>query len=298
MTKRAPKKTAKELKAESKSAVARLLESLANHAENALASPQFQAWAKVQSSFHHYSFYNTCWLMSQAKHRGIDITAVNSFKRWQKVGRFVMRGQKALHVLAPMRLTRKDSEGNAIMRDDDTPATFLWFKPVPVFDISQTDGDELPSEPDWKTVVGDGEPLVAGLEKVAEALGVTLEYRDDLDSEGESHGGRCTVKSGLPAAQTARTLAHELAHELLHWGKDRSDFTRDEKELEADATAYVVCLRYGLDSTEATANYVACWGSDKEAILAKLGRVQKAAKQILDELDKVMGGNDDIDKAA
>lgn len=296
---KAPKKTAKELKAESKSAVARLLESLANHAENALASPEFQAWAKVQSSFHKYSFHNTAWLLAQARSRNMEISAINSFKRWQELGRFVTGGSTALRVLAPRKGTHKDKDGNPVLRDDSTPSTYLYFVPVPVFDVSQTDGEPLPEEPDWKTVVGDGEPLVAGLEKVAEAMGVSLSYKDNLDAEGYSYGGRCEVKRGLPAAQTARTLAHELAHEILHWGKDRDEFTRDERELEADATAYVVCLRYGLDSTEATANYVACWGSNKDAILAKLGRVQKAAKQILDELEKVMGDtNGDIDKAA
>ncbi len=181
---------------------------------------------------------------------------------------------------------------------DDTTKVIRGFKPVPVFDVSQTEGQELPEV--CIRLTGD-QPGNAydHLRSVAHGLGFTVE-EDHLDSgiNGEcSHvEKRIRIEARNDERQQVKTLAHELGHAILHEpGEGRPD-SRPLLELEAESVAYVVCQNLGIETSDYSFGYVAIWadGNDEaqKAIKASGSRIQRAADQIIaaissDELEEV-----------
>jgi antirestriction protein ArdC len=234
-----------------------------------------------QSRFHDYSFGNVVLIASQFP----GATRVAGFRTWQKMGRTVRRGEKAIWILAPMvARAAKEMDGDA----DQRPRV-AGFRCVPVFDVSQTEGEELPEV--CRRLAGDDH--VGGFDRlrpVARLLGYSVE----LTPLGGGTNGDCNfelrrirVHSGNSAAQQVKTLAHELAHALLHHEREhhRPESLR-RAELEAESTAYVVCHHLGLDSAGYSFGYVACWaGGGDEAVAGikqSCARIQLAAGTIVD----------------
>ena len=115
--------------------------------------------------------------------------------------------------------------------------------------------------------------------------GIAVEYIDDLGGAlGTSAGGRIQVLNGLAPAEELMVLAHEWAHELLHRNSDRPT-SRDTRELEAEAAAFVVGEAIGLDAAQAARDYVQLYRGDREALAASLDRIQRAAATILSAID-------------
>jgi antirestriction protein ArdC len=235
------------------------------------SSEEWQRHLDFQSRFHHYSFGNVLLIAAQC-HRA---TRVAGFNAWRKLNRFVRKGEKAIWVLAPM--VYKNAE------DGETDRVIRGFKFVPVFDIAQTDGEELPSI--CNRLEGDDpKGRYAQLLTVARSIGFTVE---DHEFNGNTNGDCChadhriRVETTNTPAQRVKTLAHELAHALLHEGLD----DRSLAELEAESTAYVVCRALGLDSGAYSFGYVASWAGGGEqavaGIRASCGRIQQAASAIL-----------------
>jgi len=171
--------------------------------------------------------------------------------------------------------------------DGETDRVIRGFKFVPVFDIAQTDGEELPSI--CNRLEGDDPTgLYAQLVTVAQSIGFTVE---DYEFDGSANGDCChddhriRVETTNTAAQRVKTLAHELAHALLHESYDN----RALAELEAESTAYVVCQALGIDSGDYSFGYVATWAGDGEqaiaGIKASCERIQKSAAAILQALE-------------
>ena len=171
-----------------------ILERLTEGITQLTSSERWQDWLNMQSRFHHYSFNNTLLIMMQRP----DATRVAGFNAWRKLDRFVRKGEKGIWILAPMVYkTSTGEDGDA----DDTTKVIRGFKPVPVFDVSQTDGQELPEV--CIRLTGD-EPGNAydHLRSVAHGLGFTVE-EDHLDSAAST--ATAVMWSSASASRLATT---------------------------------------------------------------------------------------------
>lgn len=242
-------------------------------------SDKWQDWLKVQSRFHHYSFGNTLLIQMQCP----DATRVAGFQAWRKLGRNVRKGEKAIWILAPV--TRKAGEDTEA--DADGRRVLVAFKPAAVFDVAQTDGEELPEV--CSRLEGDDVAGVYGrLLVVANSLGYTVEdatFTDTRNGDCTYDLRRIRIAADRSPVQRVKTLVHELAHAMLHEGFNN----RELAELEAESVAYIVCQAVGLDSSEYSLGYVSVWaGGGDEAIAAIKAagtRIQRTADDIVNRLD-------------
>ncbi|RLB14511.1 MAG: hypothetical protein DRG82_13650 [Deltaproteobacteria bacterium] len=260
---------------------AELVEAVKNEKNDARLLEYFE----FCSRFHNYSFQNRIliWLSRP------DATFVAGFKAWQKMGRFVKKGEKGIPIFAPMMIKVKkgeewDPELVAVTEESSRPEDeILRFKVVYVWDVSQTDGDPLPENPDVMSVKGelDGE-LLPALEEVVRAEGIGLNYVNEVlggGAAGVSKKGRIDILSSLDTRQRFSVLAHELAHEMLHGPQQRRRLTKKVKELEAEATAYVISRHFDLDTKAPT--YLACYRVEEVDIMASLDRIVSTASKII-----------------
>jgi antirestriction protein ArdC len=217
---------------------------------------------------------------------------VAGFEAWKKLGRNVKKGEKGIPIFAPAglgRVTRKNEETGT----DELVRSWLRFKIVYVFDVSQTEGDELHSI----TKAIPETPFasnIATLNRVALAIPDTvsaIEVRAREPGESATAGGWynretkaiVVIDEGTEAAKF-RVLVHEVAHAILHGKEDHHG--RPEREVEAESVAYVVCDALGLDTSCKSFGYVASWSVEagKDAIKSSADRIARASKTILDAL--------------
>lgn len=254
----------------SEQAVGELAEALA-----AGKSEQLVEYLNAMSRFHRYSFGNCLLILQQCP----NATQVAGFTAWKKLGRTVKKGEKGICILAPLLVVRQES-------DEGEEVKVLGFRAVHVFDIAQTEGKDLPQ---ISRVSGDPSESLVRLRRVVSNRGITLSYEPDLGgAEGVSKGGEiCLLDSLTPAVEFA-ALAHELAHEALHKGSDRKNCSKTVRELEAEATAYVVAKANGLENAlNQSADYIHLYNGDKEQLMHSLGRIGAAATQILTDLESI-----------
>lgn len=255
------------------------LERLAEELERG-GSETLARFLDALSKFHRYSFGNVMLILTQRP----TATRVAGFHTWRKLGRFVKKGEKGIVILAPMTLKkREDKNGETDGEDRDDEKTYLAFRAVHVFDLSQTDGEPLP-EP--ATVTGDPGANTGRLKIFIAERGIAFDYADDLGTaDGVSTGGKIRVRSGLAPAEEFSVLVHELAHELLHRTEDRTTLTRTVREVEAEAVAYAVCRAVGLETGTAASDYISTYNGDRKTLADSLTRIQQTAALILDALD-------------
>jgi len=248
-----------------------LVEQLSRGVEQLGDAGKWEEFLAAQARFHRYSFANTMLILQQCP----DATTVAGFNTWRGAGRVVRRGERAIWIVAPILHRRIKASAEP---------EIAGFRRVAVFDLSQTEGDELltlcaPLEG------GDDRGWFEVLADVAIALDFSVE-RSDL---ANGVFGDCTyasrrIRVALTAspAQAVKTLAHELAHALLHENTD----DRPLAELEAESVAYVVCQHLGLDTTCYSFGYVTTWaGGTSVALRAIKGsctRIADTARVIID----------------
>jgi hypothetical protein len=181
-------------------------------------------------------------------------------------------------ILAPMRRRKPDSAD-----DNSTDSSILMgFRAAYVFDVSQTDGQELPQ---IGVVHGDPGGQMERLHGFAAAQNIAVEYSEQIaPARGSSYGGRIAMLPGQSPAEEFSTFVHELAHELLHRDDRRESTSRKVRETEAEATAFVVCHAVGLDTGSAACDYIQLWNGDVDTLTQSLANVQRAASQILGAL--------------
>jgi len=257
-----------------------LLEGLSVGIADLTTSEKWTQYLDVQSKFYRYSPNNVMLILLQNPYA----TRVAGYRAWQALDHQVMAKESALRILAPMTYKRDDAPEGENVRE------IRGFKLVPVFDISQTEGPDLPD------IVSKLEGLApegvfATLTEFAQGIGFRVERPQSLDSGANgdtSHSeGRIRVVSSNSEAQQTKTLAHEIGHALLHdpGVEATKDLERGLKELEAESTAYVICTALGMDTSDYSFGYVAGWaGGAPEAvqgIKASTGRIQKAATAVL-----------------
>jgi len=257
-----------------------LIDQLTEGIADLTSSENWQHYLDFQSRFHRYSFGNVLLIAAQCH----EATRVAGFNAWRKMNRFVRKGEKAIWILAPMVHKNADAEAG------ESDRVIRGFKPVPVFDVAQTDGQELPEVCIRLTGDQPGD-VYSQLRSVAHGLGFTVEE----DFLGGGTNGDCChtdkrirIEARNDERQQVKTLAHELAHAILHEpGEGRPD-SRPLLELEAESVAYVVCQNLGIETSDYSFGYVATWagGNDEaqKAIRASGSRIQRTADTILTAL--------------
>jgi antirestriction protein ArdC len=258
-----------------------ILATLADGVARLTNSAEWQAWLDVQSRFHRYSWGNTLLIALQRP----EATQVAGFHSWLRLGRHVRKGEKGIAIIAPVvrrvRVTDEATGDKKVIAGSPSA-----FRVAHVFDVAQTDGEDLPAVPVHKLEGDDADNLYLQLVAVAHSLGFTVEedYLDNGVSGDCNHvEARIRVEVRNEPQQQIKTLAHELAHAILH--ADRTNFVRERAELEAESVAYVVCADLRIDSSSYSFGYLATWSGGgteaQRAISESAQRIQKAAHQIL-----------------
>ena len=224
--------------------------------------------------FHRYSLRNVMLIASQKP----TASHVAGFHAWHKLGRFVKKGEKGIMILAP--IVRRKNE-SAKQDETDESSTAVGFRAAYVFDISQTDGQELPT---IGSVNGEPREYRERLARFVTEQGIALEYSEDIaPARGTSAGGKITLLPGQSPAEEFATLAHELAHEMMH-RDERSSTSKRSRETEAEAVAFVVCHAIGLETGSASKDYIQLYDGDAKLLTESLAHIQNTANQILNAI--------------
>lgn len=255
---------------------------------------EWLAYLDVMTKFHHYSANNQMLIWLQRP----DATRVAGFKKWQEMGRQVRKGEKGIAILAPRRanVEVRDGAGKPILDENGKPRKemrVIGVTTATVFDISQTDGPDLP-DPHRMPSEAPPEGFIEDLEASIRAAGFTIDYepmmggkRGYTTSDGSK---RVAVREGMSPTEVARTLAHERAHIAAghldrvgeyHTGEDGH---RGQMEVEADSIAYVMLRSNGMtpEVVGTSAAYTKGWArTDKDALKGTMDVVSKAVQELL-----------------
>jgi len=238
-------------------------------------SEALTAYLKAIGRFHRYSLHNVLLIASQKP----NASYVAGFRTWNELGRFVKKGEKGIMILAPMVRRKAQNEEQV---PEGISRSIVGFRAAFVFDVSQTDGNELPQ---IGVVQGDPSDYADRLRRFATTQGIAVEYSGEIaPARGTSYGRRIAILPGQSPAEEFSTLAHELAHELLHRGERRADTSKRTRETEAEATAFVVCQAVGLETGSAASDYIQLWNGDVQILTESLAYIRLAASQMLGAL--------------
>ena len=268
-------------------------------------SERFKEYLRTMSKFYNYSFNNTLLIAMQKP----EATYVAGYTSWQRnFDRQVMKGEKGIKILAPAPYKAQEerekidpatqkpvigADGKAVTETVEVlrPA----FKVVSVFDVSQTDGKELPD-----IIVDELKGTVENYEAFFDALRqespVPISFED---IPGGAKGffspveSRIAIQEGMSEIQTVKTAIHEIAHAKLHAVKPDEKAAPEEKkdrhtkEVEAESVAYTVCQRYGIETSDYSFGYIAGWSSGKETkeLKSSLDTIRKTAAEMIEGID-------------
>ena len=204
-----------------------------------------------------------------------DATRVAGFRTWKKLGRWVRKGEKGIVIIAPLIGKKADSDGGE-------ERSVFGFRAVYVFDISQTEGDDLP---DLASTAGDPGPYMDRLKALISSKGIELKYEPNLEGAlGRSHGGTIEILEALDRPEEFSVLVHELAHELLHHNNGRKT-SKLIRETEAEAVAAVVSQAIGLQSIDAASDYIQLYDGSQETLAESLHFIQSVSSTIIEALE-------------
>lgn len=272
------------------------MQRLAQGVASLRAGPGWQAWLDTAAHFHNYSINNQLLILMQNPHA----TMVAGYRTWEQLERSVNKGERSLRILAPTTRTidNLDETGTAHLNatgETIRRKTLTGFKAVPVFDISQTSGADIPIPPQPVLLTGAAPPgMWDQLAGQVTSNGYALHRAANtvaLDgANGVTHFTRKTVhiRADVSDAQAVKTLAHELGHVLLHAPIDGGmpSGCRGTAEVEAESIAYLVAAHAGLDTSDYTFAYVAGWATSAkdDALLATANRIRTTAGAIIEKL--------------
>lgn len=270
-------------------------------------SEKFTEYLKTMSKFYNYSYNNVLLISMQRP----DATLIAGYNAWQNnFDRHVKRGEKGIKILAPcpykkqMEMEKIDpATQRPVVGKDGKPVTEVMevtkpaFRVVTVFDVSQTEGKELPSiavdeltgnVKDYEAffeALKKASPVPVGFEKIE---GGAKGYYHQIDK-------RIAINEGMSEVQNVKTAIHEIAHAKLHdidQGKQKEipegqRKNRREREVEAESIAYTVCQHYGIDTSDYSFGYVAGWSSGKETkeLKASLELIRETAADLINTID-------------
>ena len=268
-------------------------------------SERYQDYLKAMSKFHDYSLNNTLLIVMQKP----DASLVAGFNKWRdEFERHVKRGEKGIKILAPApykikkELEKLDPDGKPIIGGDGKPVTeqkeitVPAFKVVSVFDVSQTDGKEIPDIA-VDSLTGSVEQYEDFFKALEQTSPVPVGFeRIESGAHGYYHNAekRIALNEGESELQTIKTLIHESAHAKLHDidlnappEQQQERPSSRTREVEAESIAYTVCQHFGLDTSDYSFGYVAGWSSDKDIkeLKASLETIRATASELITEID-------------
>ena len=284
-----------------KQKVQEITEKLEQGIKELFESEKYKTYLNTMSKFHNYSFNNTMLIAMQKP----DATLVAGFKAWQKnFDRHVKKGEKGIRILAPAPYKIKEEQekldpvtGEIMLDKNGIPITeeveikIPAFRVVPVFDVSQTDGKELP-DIGINELSGSVEDYEDFMQALTEVSPVPITYEDiDGHAKGYFHttDHRIAIQEGMSQSQTVKTAIHEVAHAKLHDRERNQDIVavldkdRNTKEVEAESVAYTVCQHFGIDTSDYSFGYIAGWSSDRDIkeLKSSLDTIRKTASELI-----------------
>ena len=277
-----------------------LAEHLKEGMKNYLDSEQFKSFLDTMSKFHNYSLNNIHFLKMQNP----NVSQVASFNKWKTdFERTVKKGSKALKIWVPYQVKTKISANQNELsfspsenEMEEKEVTVTRFKLGNVFDVSQTEGKELPKAINELTgSVKDYEDLYRAAKAVSMDNQVSINF-EEIKREGANgyyspNENRIVISKGLKGQEhILKTIFHEMAHSDLHRGTNAQygDDQYRKQELQAESVAYVVANHFGFDTSSYSFGYLAIWAKDKngfEDMVEQLQIVQKEAKSLIDRMD-------------
>ncbi len=263
------------------------------------SSDKYKQFLDIMAKFPRYSVNNNILIMMQKP----DAQICQSFTGWKEMGRFVKKGEKGIKIIAPAPYTiqreqnKLDESGRPMMDHDGEPIMesveikINAFKVVSTFDVSQTDGKELPSL-GVDELMGSVDGYGTFFEALKQSCPVPMEF-EDIPGGAKGYYSqtekRIAIQEGMSEAQTVKTAIHEMAHQKLHAIElGNKDLSRNSKEVEAESVAYTVCQHYGIDTSDYSFSYVAGWSEGKEMpeLKASLDTIRKAASEMIASIDE------------
>ena len=244
-------------------------------------SDALTAYLTAMGRFHNYSFGNILEIARQKP----DATRVAGLYAWNQLGRRVKKGERGIRILAPVIGVRrkKDEEAEKDIRTQNE-AVVCGFRSAYVFDVSQTEGKELPEF--TERVSGSVGEYRERLVDFVIGQGIALEFKESIaPAMGVSYGGKIALLPGQSPAEEFSTLVHELAHEMLHKAERRTATTKTVKETEAEAIAFVVGKTIGLNTGRASADYIHLYHGNAALLAESLEVIQKTSAVILSALE-------------
>ena len=266
-------------------------------------SERYKAYLTSMAKFHSYSFNNTLLIAMQ----GGQLVA--GYNKWRDdFHRNVKRGEKGIKILAPApykvkkEVPKRDEQGQPMMEKDGKPLTEVQEKQIPafkivsVFDVSQTEGEPLPSI-GVDELAGNVEQYEDFFKALEQTSPVPMAFED---IPGGSHGyyhlteKRIAIQENMSELQTLKTAIHEIAHAKLHAIDPEAPLTEQAnrpdsrtREVQAESVAYAVCQHYGLDTSDYSFGYVAGWssGKDLKELRASLETIRATAHELITAID-------------
>ena len=269
--------------------------------QDVFQSDSYKELLNVMARMPHYSINNQILIAMQT---GGQATMCQSFTGWKQMGRYVKSGEKGIKIFAPAPYTiqkemdKLDAQGKPVLDSDGEPVketqevTVNAFKVVNTFDISQTDGKEIPTI-GVDELSGDVDRFSVLMAALTEVCPVPIAFEDipgDAKGYYSQTEKRIAIQEGMSEVQTVKTVLHEMAHQKLH-AKDvvakSDDKSRRSKEVEAESVAFVVCQHYGIDTSDYSFGYVAGWSAGKETpeLKTSLQTIRDAASQMISAID-------------
>lgn len=276
-------------------------------------SDRYTAYLRTMSRFHHYSVNNQMLIHMQKP----DATIVAGFNKWRdQFERHVRKGEKGIKIIAPTPFKKKfeeqkydpdtmlpvlDKDGKAVMEEKEVEIPM--FRPVTVFDVSQTEGKPLPHLA--ADLHGDVKQYEVFLEALRRAAPVPVDFRPmkpELDGYFDQDAQRIAIREGMSQVQTVSAAVHEITHAKLHnYEAARLEAARGDEnkkppapkdrateEVEAESVSYAVCQYYGIQTGENSFGYIATWSKGKELpeLRASLETINKTASGLITDIDR------------
>lgn len=275
-----------------------LTDTLQKGIKNIYNSEKYKNHLKVMSKFHNYSYRNQVLISLQNP----DATLVKGYVSWKKdFNRNVKKGEKGIEILARC-ITHKDIEksklddkGNILIDESGNEIVEKeYYKKVTVFDISQTEGQEIKDlhlVEELKFDVKNFGSFFNVLKKISPSKIEFKKIKGNVKGYYLPIQNKIFIKKGMSKSQTIKTIIHEIVHARLHNNtniEDSNKITRNQEEVEAESIAYIVAAYFGIDTSDYSFGYIASWSSNKECkeLETSLQLICNTANIIINELTK------------
>ena len=274
-----------EYKERQKAKVKELSKKLEDGIVDIFESGKYKEYLDMINTFHKYSYYNSILIRVQCP----NATKVASYKAWEKLNRQVKKGEKAISIFAPSfyKVKEKVKDENGDETDEEKEKQLCSFKPVAVFDYSQTEGEELPEiSRKLDELLEDADTMIYALQDISP---VDLEFADlTSDSIYDSGSEKILINQKNPESLIIKSMIQEIAKCEL-----RKDAGKDQLTMmiESESIGYIVSQYYGIDTSMYSFGEIAKWSGDKniKQLKASLNSIKKISDEIIEKLDKNMG---------